>query len=188
MSFEHTIPAALRTVSRSLPALAVLPLLWACNSPKSSDAAAAERPASAVTPAAPPPAAATASAETQPNAQSSYREPAFSLVINGPSTAKAGETVELAVVLEAGAGYKVNEEYPFKFKFAATDGVQPEQETVPRSAAQVDHKKAVMPIKLKLTTGRRLVAGRFSFAVCKEGDDAVCLIEKRDLSLPLDAS
>lgn len=122
----------------------------------------------------------------KPAGRPSYEEDAFVLRLEGPKQGKVGETVELTVELLPQGGYKVNEEYPIKFQFADLDGATAIQGTVSKSEGKVDAKKATLPLKVKLDkAGTRRVGGKLSFSVCT---DERCLIEKRDLEVPLDAS
>jgi len=118
--------------------------------------------------------------------EASYSEDSFRLRLSAPAKVKAGELTEYVVTLEAGDGYKVNDEYPIKFKFAASAGVKPESETVRKAAAKVEKKKATMPVKATVAKpGKASIAGKFSFSVCTEER---CLIEKRELLVSVDAS
>lgn len=186
--------AAVMLVRLALLSLFTLPL--GCEEAPSAAAQAKEK--------APPesvavPNAATANAAASPTgsgsaasgaaaeaAQSSYKEKAFALELVGPTAAKVGEVVKLEVHLEASAGFKVNDEYPLKFKFESAPGVTPKQEVVPRAAAKLEKTKATLPLEVTFTeAGKRAVIGRLSFSVCTAES---CLIEKRDLRVEVDAS
>src|SRR5690606_2749641 len=122
----------------------------------------------------------------QMNAQPSYEEEAFSLSMTGPAVAKVGEAVTYTVTLTAKSGFKVNDEYPVKFQFAAANGVAPQKEVIRKEDAQVEKNKVVIPAEVILSTaGEHVVQGKLSFSVCT---DDRCLIEKRDLGLSITAS
>lgn len=118
--------------------------------------------------------------------QASYAEDAFKLSFEAPAEVKAGSSTSLKIVLVAQNGYKVNEEYPTKFKFTPTPGVKPAKETVRKDDAKVAKKGIEMPAVVTVAKpGKVEVSGRLSFSVCTEER---CLIEKRDLKLSLNAS
>jgi hypothetical protein len=121
-----------------------------------------------------------------PNARSSYEDQAFKLELGGPTEVKVGESVELSLVLTARGGFKVNAEYPIKFKVQATEGIAPERQVVDKEAGEVDEHRAELPVRVRATKKGALdVAGRLSFSVCT---DDRCLIERRDLKATLNAS
>jgi hypothetical protein len=131
-------------------------------------------------PSAPPPAPAT---------QPSYQEAEFKVALVGPTSAKAGEDLAFQVILDAADGYKVNQEYPIKFQLHKVDGILAEKETVAKEDAKFEGHRVTLPVKVKLQSpGRHEVAGRLSFSVCKTGDASVCLLEKKELGVMLDAS
>lgn len=115
-----------------------------------------------------------------------FEEEAFALELRGPLEAPAGQPVALAVVLSARGIFKVNEEYPIKFKFSQTEGVSPAAPVVRREDGSVDKKHAELPLTVSLEgKGKRDVAGQLSFSVCTEDR---CLIEKRDLKVTITAT
>lgn len=116
----------------------------------------------------------------------SYDEDAFTLSLSGPSTAQVGESVKFVVTLSAKNGFKVNEEYPVKFRPVAGAGLAFAKETVGKEDGQVEKSKVVLPIEVKLSQpGKLEVSGKLSFSVCT---DDRCLIEKRDLGVTITAS
>jgi hypothetical protein len=158
----------------------------ACDSSRSEARATDPAPLPAAPAAAP---IAPAAAAPTPAAQQRYREAEFSVALEGPASGKAGETLALQVILEAADGYKVNQEYPIKFQINKAEGVVPEKETVLKADAIFDGHRATLPVKVKLQgQGPHQLGGRLSFSVCKQGDASVCLLEKRELSMSLDAS
>jgi len=174
---------------RLLSALALLSLSAACNQ---SDAQAKAESSAAATPAVPSDAAAAKSpaaaevAAAPATGKPKYDEEAFELSLTGPAAVKVGETASYTVTLAAKNGYKVNAEYPVKFKFVADPTVLPQKETLTREDAQVEKTKVQIPAQIVVKQpGAHLIGGKLSFSVCTEER---CLIEKRDLALPVTAS
>lgn len=119
-------------------------------------------------------------------AQPSYDEDAFVLSLAGPSQVKVGQPVQLVVTLTAKNGFKVNDEYPVKFRLNPTQGLTLTKDTVGKEDGQLEKTKIQIPVELKADqAGSYQVTGKFSFSVCT---DDRCLIEKRDLSAALTAS
>lgn len=175
-------------VRLALVFLFALPL--GCEEAPPAAAQTATNPAAASAPNAVSPHAATSPAsegvQPTPAAQSSYQEKAFELELIGPGAAKVGEVVRFEVHLEAASGFKVNDEYPLKFKFESAPGVLPKEDVVPRDRAKMEKTKATLPLEVTFTeAGKRAVTGRLSFSVCTAES---CLIEKRDLRFEVDAS
>jgi len=154
------------------------------------DSSSSEAKTTAVAPANPPPAPAPAApAPAEAAAQQSYKEAEFAVSLDGPTSGKAGETLALQVTLRAATGYHVNQEYPLKFQINKATGVVPEKDLVQKADGSVDAHTATLPVKVKLEKpGSFELGGRLSFSVCKEGDASVCLLEKRELGIKLDAS
>lgn len=136
--------------------------------------------------AAPAPAQVPAAAEPVPAGESSYKEEAFHLTLTAPESVVAGTPTEFKVILEAQAGFKVNDEYPIKFQFAEQKGVLPSKPTVKKEDAKIEKKRAEIPLSVTIEAkGKHKVSGKLSFSVCT---DERCLIEKRDLSVEVNAS
>ncbi|HXS17840.1 MAG TPA: hypothetical protein VN764_11660 [Polyangiaceae bacterium] len=163
----------------------------ACN--QNDARAAADQPSQQTNPEQAPAAVKPAAQEqptvdSQPALQSkpSYDEDAFTLTLTGPSAAKVGEPVKLLVTLSAKNGFKVNAEYPVKFRPVTAAGLLWAKETVGKDDGQVEKSKVVLPVELKLSQpGKFELAGKLSFSVCTEDR---CLIEKRDLGVSITAS
>lgn len=118
--------------------------------------------------------------------QAAYNEEAFQLNFEGPSTTKVGAPLSLKVILVAKNGYKVNDEYPIKFKLDESSGVKSAKDTVRKEDAKVEKMRVEMPLQITIgQPGATSVSGRLSFSVCTEER---CLIEKRDLKLTVNAS
>lgn len=144
----------------------------------------------AAPPASPPPeqakAAAPAEAPVKAEGKPSYKEEAFHLSIEAPSAVQAGKEAVFKVILSAQSGYKVNDEYPLKFQFSETEHVKPTKPTVRKEDALLEKQRAEMPLPVTIDTkGKHKVSGKLSFSVCTEER---CLIEKRDLSIDVDAT
>ena len=177
-----------RRLGQTLAIAALFAHLVGCEE---APAQAAQGKDAALVAAAPPPVAPqgeTGSGGTPPSsaAQTSYEETSFQLKLVGPRTVKVGVDSEFSIELVAGDGFKVNDEYPLKFKFEETSNVVPQSVTVPRDKATISKSRAILPVHLKATAaGKHEAKGRFFFSVCTEER---CLIERRDLSLTFEAS
>ena len=118
--------------------------------------------------------------------EKSYKEEAFHLSIEAPTRLETGKKLEFKVILKAQSGYKVNDEYPLKFKFAEMKGVSPDKPIVRKDEAKLEKKQAVLPLSVVIDKpGKTQVGGKLSFSVCT---DDRCLIEKRDLLIEVNAS
>jgi hypothetical protein len=181
-------------VSIQLGALAIgTALLFGCNK---ETPPAAEEPRSASNPATPqlPPGAvavdvasaaapggAAPATSPAPAGAPKFTDAAFDLSIEAPKAPlKAGQAGNVEIVLVAKAPFHVNDKYPIKLKLKETPGVKYESLTVGKDAAKVEAMKAVMPVAFTPDSGKRTVAGTFSFSVCTEDK---CLMEKRELAL-----
>src|SRR5690606_40800013 len=103
-----------------------------------------------------------------------------------PCSVPVGQPLVFTIVLEAVGEYKVNDEYPIKFRFEEQAGIKPKKMTVLREEAKIEKQRAEMPLSVTVeSAGKRKVSGRLSFSVCTEER---CLIEKRDLAVEVDAS
>lgn len=181
--------AALRRGSRFLAVFGVLGasslFVLGCDEP----AAQAEPKDAAL----PSPTKAPAVAEPGPSQGSeraggkpSYKEEAFSLSLEAPPAVSSGKEAAFKVILTAAGGYKVNDEYPLKFQFAETANVRPKKSTVRKEDAVLEKQRAELPLPVTIESpGKHKVSGTLSFSVCT---DERCLIEKRDLSVEVDAS
>ncbi|HSC89292.1 MAG TPA: hypothetical protein VLC09_18545 [Polyangiaceae bacterium] len=167
--------------------VAVLGFTGACSraSAESEAVPAGEKPA-AVAAAQPGAAAQAAPASEAPPAQPSYSEQTFDVSISGPTSAPRGEPVEVTVVLKAKDGFKVNPEYPIKFRFGASEAVEPELPVLKQEQAKIETYSAELRGKVKLTQpGARAVRGKLSFGVCRKD---VCIPDSRELVWTITAS
>ena len=118
-------------------------------------------------------------------APSTIKEEHFELrmMSEGPHAVGAAEAVK--IVLEAAGGYKVNQEYPYKFQLRPSPGVSYPAAIVKRDRVKLEKHRATMTVPFTPTSeGSTTVMGQFSFSVCT---DEKCLIEKRELSYSFDA-
>jgi hypothetical protein len=155
----------------------------AAEEPRSaSNAAAAPKAAPAGADGATAPASAAAPvADAAPAGAPQFSDPAFDVRLEAPQAAlKAGQAGNVKVVLVAKAPFHVNDKYPIKLKLKETPGVKYASLTLTKDSAKVETMKAVMPVAFTPDSGKRTVAGTFSFSVCTEDK---CLMEKRDLAL-----
>jgi hypothetical protein len=166
-------------------------LMFACqreSPPVAQEAKAPTAGAMAATPtgAAPTPGAADAPASPAPAAAgtSKYDEGKFVLTLEPAGEVAAGKDGVVNVVLVANAPFHTNPEYPYKFKAKEGDGVKFAKPVVGKDAAKLETYRLTMPVTFTADkAGKAVVAGQFAFSVCT---DETCLIEKRDLSLPVD--
>jgi hypothetical protein len=174
-------------------------LVLACNKevPK-----AAEEPRVASTPpdavstaplATATPAMASAAAEPTPAEPSAPATPAashvneanFELKFSGKDAYEAGKPADATITIDAKAPFHVNDKYPYKFKLKETAGLKFANAVVGKDAAKVEKMRVTMPIGFTPeAAGKHTIAGVLSFSVCT---DDKCLIEKRDLTLDVQA-
>jgi hypothetical protein len=148
-----------------------------------SSAPAIEAARTAAEPAGTPPALASA-AVAEPTA-SRVAESNFELSIANAGAAEAGKPAHAEIVLDAKAPFHVNDKYPYKFKLKETPGLAFPNPVVGKDALVLEKTRAKMTVPFTAEkSGKYVLAGQFSFSVCT---DDKCLIEKRDLSLPIEA-
>ena len=154
----------------------------AAEEPRSASNAAA--PLAAPTAAQAPGAAApAAAAEPAATGKPKVSGEGFDVSLEPPKASlKAGQAGSVEVVLLAKAPFHVNDKYPIKLKLKETPGVKYESLTIGKDAVKLEAMKAVLPVSFTPETGKRTVAGTFSFSVCTEDK---CLMEKQDLALEL---
>jgi hypothetical protein len=113
-----------------------------------------------------------------------FDERAFTLRIKPSGAYAAGTPGKVEVELEAKAGFKCNQEYPYKFKVKDSPDVEYPAPVVKGDALRfVGKDKAVMTVPFTpKASGKKTIAGQFSFSVCT---DEQCLVEKRDLTLQI---
>ncbi|HEY3236702.1 MAG TPA: hypothetical protein VGJ84_18430 [Polyangiaceae bacterium] len=111
-------------------------------------------------------------------------EASFDLEILPRGPYRAGQKGVAEIVLSAKPPYKVNHEYPYKFKVKASPEVTFASEVVTRDKVKLEQKRALMSVEFTAqSAGSRRVSGEFAFSVCTEER---CMIEKRELSLQVE--
>lgn len=171
--------------------LAAGALLAGCNKdappasaePQSASARADVAAAATATPAALK-AAADPTAAGVP-AASKLSEESFELALVTRGDYAVGKPAEVDVVLDAKGPYKVNDQYPYKFKLKESPGLKYPSMIVGKDRVKLEKKRATIAVPFTPEkAGPHVLAGQFAFSVCT---DDKCLIEKRDLSLTVEA-
>jgi hypothetical protein len=117
-------------------------------------------------------------------AGSKLSEGSFDLELRPKGTYAAGQQAEAELVLDAKPPYKVNDEYPYKFKLKEAAGVKFPAPVVGKDLAKLEKQKVTMPVAFTPeAAGKCTLSGQLAFSVCT---DDKCLIEKRDVSLVVD--
>ena len=109
--------------------------------------------------------------------------PAFRVEVAAPAACAVNAACEARIKLTALGGYKVNEEYPFKFVADKNAGV-----TVvsPAKFAREGDKTGTMTIQLRAqAAGTHTVSGTFKLSVCTKD---VCKIESPKISFAVSAT
>lgn len=128
--------------------------------------------------------AATGPAEPAPQA-AEVSDATFALKIAAKGVAEVGKPAEAEIVLEAKEPFHVNDKYPYKFKLKEAPGLTFPAALVGKEAVKLEKARATMRVPFTAqSAGRHSLSGQFSFSVCT---DDKCLIEKRELSLLVDA-
>jgi hypothetical protein len=186
------------TRSRRLSCVLALALAIGCSkeSPPSSEA---PRSAAAAAAAAPEPgkvaepqpgikpaaALEPAPAEPAPMAKSQIADTNFELKIAAKGAYEVGKPAEAEIVLDAKPPFHVNDKYPYKFKLKDTQGLSFPAPLVGKDAVKLEKARATMSVAFTpQSAGKHELSGQFAFSVCT---DDKCLIEKRDLSLLVEA-
>ena len=113
-------------------------------------------------------------------ARAKVSDPNFELMLKPEAAYRVGQQAQIQIVLEAKGVYKVNKDYPYKFKLQPSEGIQYADLVVGKKAVALETKRAIMTVRLTpAAKGKKRVSGRFFFSICT---DEKCLIEKRDLS------
>jgi hypothetical protein len=172
-------------------------LALACNKevPKAAEeprvVSAAPEPRAAVPLATATPAMANAASEPQAAeapatpASSHVDEANFELKFSGKDAYEAGKAGDATITIDAKAPFHVNDKYPYKFKLKESAGLKFPSPVVGKDAAKLEKMRVTMPVGFVAeSAGKHTLAGVLSFSVCT---DEKCLIEKRDLSLVVQA-
>lgn len=126
-----------------------------------------------------------APAEPAPLANSQVVDANFELKISTKGGFEAGKPGEAEIVLDAKPPFHVNDKYPYKFKLKEAPGLSFPAPVVGKDAVKLETARATMKVSFTpKSAGKHELAGQFAFSVCT---DDKCLIEKRDLSLLVDA-
>jgi hypothetical protein len=147
-----------------------------------ADDRAGDRPSGAVeaTPAALKPGAASEKGGQQ-GVGARVNDANFDLSVRSVGNYQVGQKGSVQIVLVSKGVYKVNGEYPYKFKLEPNPGLQYDQDVVKKDAVKLEKKRVTMTVSLTpKTAGKQRVAGKFYFSICT---DEKCLIEKRDVAL-----
>jgi hypothetical protein len=147
----------------------------AAPAPKPAEPAAGTQLAAANGPGPAEPAAAGSSQVSEAN---------FELKISPKGAYQAGKPGEAEIVLDAKPPFHVNDKYPYKFKLKEAPGLTFPAPVVTKDAAKLDKARVTMTVAFTPAAGKHDLSGQFAFSVCT---DDKCLIEKRDLSLAVDA-
>lgn len=119
------------------------------------------------------------------SAGSSLAEETFSLRLEHSGSVSVGKESRAKLVLEAKAGFKVNDQYPIKFQLEESSSLGLSGTVLRRESFSVEKTKASVEVPFTAKqSGEHRLSGRLSFSVCTEER---CLIEKRDLSLNIKA-
>jgi hypothetical protein len=188
--------AMARSTSRSLVLtsafLSCLSVLSVTSGCKNQAPPAAE--ATAAAPATPAPASAAEAIPGAPaavdsaapsDAKSKYNEANFDLALQTKGNYTSGQAGEAEIVLAAKAPFHVNQNYPYKFKLQEAPGLKFANPIVSKDLVKLEPARATMPVAFTPeSAGKHTVRGQLSFSVCT---DDKCMIEKRELSLEIDA-
>jgi len=108
----------------------------------------------------------------------------FDLSVQPVGTYQVKQKGSVNIVLMAKGVYKVNEEYPYKFKLEPSPGLEYQQDIVKKDAVKLEKKRATMTVSLTpKAAGKQRLSGKFYFSICT---DEKCLIDKRDLALDIE--
>jgi len=176
-----------------LACLLAVTSLSACKNqaPPAAEATAAEPAppaplAASVGAATPAPAPAGADPAAPPAAAASkYSEAPFDVEIQPKGTYTAGQAGAAEIVISAKPPFHANDKYPYKFKLNEAPGLKYANLVVDKDAVKVEKTRATLTVGLTPEgAGKHTVSGKLFFSVC---NDDQCLVEKRDLTLNIDA-
>ncbi|MBM4364191.1 MAG: hypothetical protein FJ104_16045 [Deltaproteobacteria bacterium] len=158
-----------RALRRPEPALllAVFGLMVACD----------RSPAAPVDPA---PAAPPSAAPPGPRIE----DAAFRIELRATAPLRQGVAGGAEIVIEPRGEYHSNAEYPYKFRPSRSPGVAYASAQFSGAAVTVTPARTTLRVELTpATKGPATLGGQLSFSVCS---DARCLVEKRELALPVE--
>jgi hypothetical protein len=156
----------------------------AAATPEQSPAAASAKPAEPAAGTRLAVAGGAAPAEPAAAGANQVSEANFELKISPKGAYEAGKPAEAEIVLDAKPPFHVNDKYPYKFKLKEAPGLTFPAPVVTKDAAKLDKARVTMTVAFTPAAGKHDLSGQFAFSVCT---DDKCLIEKRDLSLAVDA-
>ena len=92
-----------------------------------------------------------------------------------------GSPAVAEIVLLALGVYKVNQEYPIKYRLEDSAGVDYPIPVVKRDRVKIDHARATMTVPfVPRAAGNKRIVGELAFSVCT---DEKCVMEKRLLGV-----
>ena len=105
----------------------------------------------------------------------------FDLSMSARGPFKTGSPAEASVVLLALGAYKVNPEYPIKYKLEDNGDIDYPAPVVKRDRVKLEHARATMSVPfVPRAAGNHRIAGELAFSVCT---DQKCVVEKRTLGV-----
>lgn len=161
--------SAPRSLRRPVPAVA----LAACGL-----AAGCDR--SPPAPSDPLPAVAASAAPAGPRIE----DAAFRIELTATGPLRPGVAGAAEIVIEPRGDYHSNAEYPYRFRPGASAGFSYAAAEFSGAAVTVTPARTTIRVELTpATKGRATLRGQLSFSVCSE---ARCLVDKRELALPVE--
>ncbi|HKO47751.1 MAG TPA: hypothetical protein VJV79_08505, partial [Polyangiaceae bacterium] len=132
------------------------------------------------------PAAAAADPAAAPAAAASkYSEAPFDVEIRAKGAYTSGQAGAAEILISAKPPFHANDKYPYKFKLNEAAGLKYANLVVDKDAVKVEKTRATLTVPLTPEgAGKHTVSGKLFFSVC---NDDQCLVEKRDLTLDIDA-
>ncbi len=124
---------------------------------------------------------ASAQASASPDVDGEQKKgAAFSAYLSAKGSYKKGQPAAVTAVINAVGDYKINKEYPFKFKMGAAPAGVSYPEAIVRAVSRAE-KRATMSIPFTPdAAGTATISGECSLSVCT---DSNCVIEKAQLSV-----
>lgn len=114
---------------------------------------------------------------------SKVTESNFDLSIQAKGDYKAGQPGTVEIVLNAKEPFHVNDKYPYKFKVKEGAGLKYPAAVI-KDGVKLEKMRVLLTVPFTPESGgKKEIAGRFDFSVCTPER---CLIEKRELALPID--
>lgn len=115
----------------------------------------------------------------------SVKRASFEVELLAAGPYRVSEVGEASVSLRAVGGYKVNDEYPHRFKLDPSDALDYPEPVVRGERVKVNGKQATFSVPLSAKrVGEHTLAGTLAFSVCTPER---CLMEKVPLAVALKA-